>query len=133
METDQKRLVRRTFNDEFMKFVNEVQSLFPDDKFIEKSRDGLELLKKTNPKLVIKIWKEYIVDCYISEIEKGELDFFINKDYRNDINQAISDSNNIIKSIDRLREPVRNMGASNQATAMKYIQQLSKLCQLYFM
>ena len=132
METDQKRFVRKTFNDEFMKFVNEVHSLFPDDKFIKKSRDGLELLKKANPKLVIKIWKEYIVDRYISEIEKGELDFFINKDYNTDVSQA-SNANTIIESINRLREPVRNMGESNQATAMKYIQQLSKLCQLYFM
>ena len=131
METDQKRFVRKTFNDEFMKFVNEVHSLFPDDKFIKKSRDGLELLKKANPKLVIKIWKEYIVDRYISEIEKGELDFFINKDYNTDVSQA-SNANTIIESINRLREPVRNMGESNQATAMKYIQQLSKLCQLYF-
>jgi len=131
METEQKRFIRKTFNDEFMKFVNEVQSLFPDDKFIKKSRDGLELLKKANPKLVIKIWKEYIVDRYISEIEKGELDFFINKDYNTDVSQA-NNANTIIESINRLREPVRNMGESNQATAMKYIQQLSKLCQLYF-
>ena len=107
MENDQKRLVRKTFNDEFMKFVNEVHSLFPDDKFIKKSRDGLELLKKANPKLVIKIWKEYIVDRYISEIEKGELDFFINKDYNTDVSQA-SNANTIIESINRLREPVRS-------------------------
>ena len=132
MENDQKRLVRKTFNDEFMKFVNEVHTLFPDDKTIKKARDGLELLKKANPKLVIKIWKEYIVDCYKAEIERGELDFFINKDYTNDVSNA-SNAGSIMDSINRLREPIRNMGASNQATAMKYIQQLTKLCQLYFM
>ena len=131
METDQKRFVRKTFNDEFMKFVNEVHSLFPDDKVIKKARDGLELLKKANPKLVIQIWKQYIVDRYNEEIEKGELDFFINKDYTNDVSNA-SNANSIMESINRLREPIRNMGASNQATAMKYIQQLTKLCQLYF-
>ena len=131
METEQKRFVRKTFNDEFMKFVNEVQSLFPDDKFIKKSRDGLELLKKTNPKLVIRIWKEYIVNRYATEIENGELDFFINKDYNEDVSRA-SNADTIINSINRLREPVRNMGESNQATAMKYIQQLTKLSQLYF-
>ena len=132
MENHQKRLVRKTFNDEFMKFVNEVHTLFPDDKAIKKARDGLELLKKTNPKLVIKIWKEYIVDCYKIEIERGELDFFINKDYTNDVSNA-SNAGSIMEFINRLREPIRNMGASNQATAMKYIQQLTKLCQLYFM
>ena len=131
MENDQKRFVRKTFNDEFMKFVNEVHSLFPDDKAIKKARDGLELLKKANPKLVIQIWKQYIVDRYNEEIEKGELDFFINKDYTNDVSNA-SNASSIMESINRLREPIRNMGASNQATAMKYIQQLTKLCQLYF-
>ena len=76
--------------------------------------------------MVIKIWKEYITDVYTTEIERGELDFFINKDYSNDVSDA-DNAGDIMKSINRLREPIRNMGASNQATAMKYIQQLTKL------
>ena len=54
METDQKRFIRKTFNDEFMKFVNEVHTIFPEDRDIRKARDGLELLKKANPKVVIR-------------------------------------------------------------------------------
>lgn len=132
METDQKRFIRKTFNDEFMKFVNEVHTIFPEDRDIRKARDGLELLKKANPKVVIRIWKEYIVDRYASQIENGELDFFINKDYSTDVSTA-DNAGDIMKSINRLREPIRNMGSANQQTAMQYIQQLTKLCQLYFM
>jgi hypothetical protein len=35
-----------------------------------------------------------------------------------------------MESIDRLREPVRNMSQDNQAKVMKYIQNLTKLADL---
>ena len=128
---DQQRLIRKTFNDEFIKFVNEVQKIFPDDRDIKKASDALELLKKTNPKLIIRIWKEYIVDVYTTQIENGELDYFLDKDYSTDVSDS-ENSNTILRSINRLREPIRNMGEKNKETSMKYIQQLTKLCQLYF-
>jgi hypothetical protein len=35
-----------------------------------------------------------------------------------------------MESIDRLREPIKNMSVENQAKVMKYIQNLTKLAQL---
>ena len=128
---DQKRLIRKTFNDEFIKFISEVQRIFPEDKDIKKGVNGLELLKKTNPKLIIRIWKDYIVDVYSTQIENGELDYFLEKDYKKDVSES-GNANEILTSINRLREPIRNMGDKNKETSMQYIQQLTKLCQLYF-
>ena len=128
---DQKRFIRKTFNDEFIKFITEVRTIFPEDKDVKKGVSALELLKKANPKLIIEIWKQYIVDVYATQIENGELDYFLDKDYQNDVSDS-GNASEILTSINRLRQPIRNMGEKNKETSMQYIQQLTKLCQLYF-
>lgn len=131
MENEQTKLIRRTFNDEFIKFVGQVHSIFPNDKDIKKAKTALEMLKSANPKLIIKIWKEYISDVYSEKITQGDISFFIYKDYSSDIADT-NNSSKIMESINRLRGPIRDMGEKNQKTAMQYIQNLTKLCNVYF-
>jgi hypothetical protein len=57
------------------------------------------------------------------------LDFFINKDYSNDVSSA-ANSDKIMDSINRLRTPIKNMSQDNQDKVMKYIQNLTKLAEL---
>jgi hypothetical protein len=37
----------------------------------------------------------------------------------------------ILEKIDCLRKPVKEMGKDDQAKVMKYLQNLSKLCEMY--
>jgi hypothetical protein len=69
------------------------------------------------------------VGKYKSEIDSGNLDFFINKDYSGDVSVS-QNSDKIMESIDRLREPIKNMTPENQTKVMKYIQNLTKLSEL---
>ena len=117
------------FNDHFIDFVNDVQSVFPDDADILATKNALMAIRKANPKMIVKIWNAFIVSKYKAEIEAGNIEFFINKDYSQDISTA-SNSDKIMESIDRLRTPVKNMGPENQAKVMKYIQNLTKLAQM---
>ena len=87
------------------------------------------MIRKANPKMIVKIWKTFIADKYKAQIEANDISFFLTKDYSTDVSSA-SGSDKIMESIDRLREPVRNMGVENQAKVMKYIQNLTKLSQL---
>ena len=50
----------------------------------------------------------------------------MNKDYSNDLVKS-DNADKIMESIDRLRNPVKQMSQENQAKTMKYIQNLSKL------
>lgn len=118
------------FNNHFLEFLDDVSNIFPNDKDIKKSKVSLELLKKANPKLIIKVWKECITSKYRQQIEAGDISFFLNKDYSSDIN-GVSESNKIMSSIERLRGPISNMGVENQEKTMKYIQNLTKLSDLY--
>jgi len=117
------------FNDHFLEFVNDVQNVFPDDPAILTAKNAFLTARKANPKLIVKIWKTFIVEKYKKEIESGNIDFFINKDYTTDVSVSTY-SDKISNAIDRLREPIKNMAYDDQLKAMKYIQNLTKLSEL---
>ena len=117
------------FNDHFFDFLTDIQRAFPDDVDILAAKNSLLQIRKLNPKMIVKIWKTFIVDKYKTEIEAGSIEFFINKDYSSDVSAA-DNSDKIMSSINRLRGPVKNMTAEDQAKTMKYMQNLSKLSML---
>lgn len=112
-----------------MEFVEDIQSVFPDDVDVMTAKNALTAIRKANPKLIVKIWQTFITQKYQAQIEAGDLQFFLNKDYADDISGS-QNSDKIMESINRLREPIRNMGPDNQQKAMKYIQNLTKLSLL---
>ena len=118
------------FNNHFMEFLNDIQNVFPNDVDILTAKNALTAIRKANPKMIIKIWHSYICLKYNNEIENGNIDFFINKDYSNDLTDADS-SDKIIEAIDRLRKPISEMDNTNQLKVMKYIQNLTKLANIY--
>jgi hypothetical protein len=117
------------FNEHFFEFLNDVQKVFPEDADILTAKNALLTVRKANPKMIVKIWNAFIVGKYKGEIEAGNIDFFINKDYSSDVSNA-SNSDKIMESINRLREPIKNMCPDNQSKVMKYIQNLTKLAEL---
>jgi hypothetical protein len=122
--------IQKAFNDHFEEFVNSIQSVFPEDVDILTAKNALSAIRKANPKMIVKIWTTFIVGKYKNEIEAGNLEFFINKDYSNDVSSVSQNSDKIMASIDRLREPIKNMSLDNQSKVMKYIQNLTKLAEL---
>jgi len=114
------------FNEHFIEFINDIQNVFPEDHDILVAKNSLLAIKKANPKLIVKIWNAYIVNKYKTQIENGDISFFINKDYSQDVTNA-EHSDKIMESINRLREPIKNMSLENQNKTMKYIQNLTKL------
>jgi len=117
------------FNDHFIDFVSDVQNVFPDDPDILATKNALIAIRKANPKMIVKIWNKFIVGKYKPEIEAGNIDFFISKDYSQDVSAA-SNSDKIMETINRLREPIRQMTPVSQAKTMKYIQNLTKLAAM---
>jgi len=118
------------FNDHFVEFISDVQSVFPENADVLTAKNSLMMIRKANPKMIVKIWKTNIVDKYRNQIENGDISFFIEKDYSIDLSKA-EYSDKIMEGIDRLREPIKHMSPDNQKKTMKYIQNLTKLCILY--
>ena len=121
------------FNDHFNEFLNDILSVFPDNIDIIAAKNSIVLIRKTNPKIIIQIWNSYVVGKYTKEIEMGNIDFFISKDYSSDLNNLDdSKKTKITESIDRLRNPIKMMNDADRDKSMKYIQNLTKLSTLYF-
>jgi hypothetical protein len=118
------------FNDHFVEFISDIQSVFPDDKDVLTAKNALLTVRKANPKMIIKIWNSFIVGKYKTEIESGDLRFFMEKDYSQDLSNS-QNNGRIMEAIDRLRTPVKSMSQENQDKTMKYIQNLTKLSAIY--
>lgn len=114
------------FNDHFVDFVTDIHNVFPDDVDVLTAKNSLLTIRKVNPKMIVKIWNTFIVGKYKKEIEEGDLSFFIDKDYADDVS-SVQNSDKIVESINRLRNPVKQMSIQNQTKVMKYIQNLTKL------
>ncbi len=123
-----KAIVMKAFLNQFTDFVEDIQSVFPDDADIESAKTALFLIKKTNPRILMNAWSIYIVGPYSDQIEKGDIGFFLEKDYTRDLEYM---GNAVMQKVDALRGPIRDMGADNQAKSMKYIQNLTKLAKLH--
>ena len=123
-------ILLNAFNDQLAELLTDVINVFPDNIDIKTAQNSLGLVRKANPKMIIKIWKTCIIDKYGDKFDSNDISFFIEKDYNEDLTNT-DQSNKIMASIDRLREPIKNMNLSNQAKTMKYLQNLKKLCCMY--
>ena len=123
-----KSFIVKGFNKHFDEFIEDVQSVFPEDDEVKTMKNLLFLFKKTNPRLVLEYWNMYISIPYKEPIENGDISFFVNKDYSADVTMT----DGISSFIERLRGYVKNMAADNQSKSMKYIQNLCNLTKLYY-
>jgi len=122
--------ILQAFNTHFIEFIEDIQSVFPEDIDILTAKNSILAVKQANPRMIIKIWDAFIVQKYKNEIEAGNIGFFINKDYANDIATS-QNSDKIMASINRLRGPISKMTDDNQHKTMTYIQNLTKLTVVY--
>jgi hypothetical protein len=125
-----KSTISRTFNTHFFEFLDDIISIFPENSEISTARSSFEMIKKANPSAIIKVWHSYVYSPYKEVINSGNIDFFFDKDYGSDLSN-LSNSNEIMKIIDKIRGPIKSMGDANRAISAKYIQNLSKLSVLY--
>ena len=119
------------FNKHFVDFLSDIEMVFPEDVDIKTAKNSVLLLQKANPSLLIKLWKKHVMEKYQSQIDAGDIKFFIEKDYNYDLSKT-GNSSQINEIIDRLREPVSQMGEENKEKSIKYIQNLSKIANIYF-
>ena len=128
-EIDRSILIR-AFNDHLFEFLDDILKLLPGNRSMMTAIRSFQTVITFNKSVIIKCWHKYVYKKYADVIEKGEITFFFEKDYNEDLTNA-DQSNKIMASIDRLRDPIKSMNSSDQAKTMKYLQNLKKLCCLY--
>jgi hypothetical protein len=125
-----KSTVLKGFNTHFFDFLDDIANIIENNEDILISKTFFETVKKANPTLIIKCWHTYVYSPYRDIIDSGNVEYFLEKDYGEDVS-VLSNSEEIVKSINKIREPIKGMSDINQQHSMKYIQNLSKLSFIY--
>ena len=125
-----KQQVLKVFNDHFIEFIEDVIRVFPIDQDLTTVKNYFLLIRKSNPKLIITVFHEYVYLKYNTQIQENNIQFFIDKDYKDDLTEN-KNSDKIIESINRLRNPIRLMNEEDKMKTIKYLQNLCKLSNSY--
>ena len=128
------QLVIGTFIKQLDECLEDILAVYPetvhDNRFL-KCKMYFDTLKKTNPRLLIQVWKVYVNEKFRKQIDAGDLNFFAERDYREDTDRA--KDTEVESAINDLRTTIRTMSEENINKSMKYIQNLCKLSDLYEM
>ena len=119
----------KVFNDHLIEFLDDVIRIFPDNPDLKAGRTFISGLKKVNPRKIIEVWKTFVNDMYLDEINNGNLEFFIGKDYTHDVRYM---SPNVLQIIENIKLPLKQTQNENKKKTIKYVQNLCKICDLYY-
>lgn len=125
-----KSTILKAFNNHFFDFLADIICVFPDNQDLAVAKTSFETIKRANPTIILKAWKTYVYTPYKDVIDGGDITYFLEKDYSSDLS-ILANSAEIMKIIDKLRQPIKEMDAVNKEHSIKYIQNLSKLSMLY--
>ncbi|MDB4349429.1 hypothetical protein OAA99_00585 [Omnitrophica bacterium] len=134
MEVNKSVLVK-VFSEQVVELYRDMRIVYPNDTSIKTGLTLVEQIKTFNPKLLISKYKEGVNDEYYEQIVKGDLDFFINKNYEKDVLKA-GYSGNEAKSraawLETIKDLYKQQGEENQKKIQKYFQNFSKICKMYY-
>jgi len=120
----------RAFNTLFFDFVDDLISIFPNDRYLVVARTSFEAMKSFNTSIIIKRWFQKVCIPYSEQILLGDLTFFIEKDYKADLN-VFRNAEDLLKFIEQFREKVREMSEENRKTSFDYLKKLCVLSDVY--
>jgi|TARA_B100001248_G_C27377912_1_gene455320 hypothetical protein len=125
-----KGTVFKGFNKLLFDFLDDLSTLYPESKEIAQAKKTFSIFKTANPTILIKTWHSKIYVVYQKEIDSGDISFFFDKDYSSDLKNVVG-SDEIMNMIENIRQPLKEMDATNKQHCSNYIIKLSKLSVLY--
>jgi hypothetical protein len=128
----EKAFIVKTFNDHFFEFFEDVLKILPENMHIKTALRSFKTVSDLNKSILIKCWHKFVYSKYTDVIETGDISFFFEKDYSNDVGH-LTNSNNIMEIINSVRQPVKDACENpvNKQHVATYIQNLSKLSVAY--
>lgn len=128
--SSQKSNILKAFNTLFFQFLADIISIYPDNEELSVACNSFETFRKANPTSLIKAWLAFVYIPYRDFIEEGNIQYFLDKDYSRDLADSPY-KKNVMDFITNFRGQLKNMTHENQLHSVKYMQQLSKLSQMY--
>ena len=123
--------ILKVFNKHLSEFIADLVTIFPEDNALKTFQTYVEGLRKINPKSILVGWQYYITQKYKQEIYSGNIDYFLKKDYQEDLSDIPEDMGYYMEIIEKLRRPLSKLSTKNKEKAKKYLKNLTKLSELY--
>lgn len=130
MESEAQKSLKEVFCNQLLEFMDDILTIFPNNLDLKTGKTFIVGLTKVSKKKLIGIWKTSVVDIYEDAIMKGDKEYFINKDYSEDLGEGGTDR--MMSVIEDVRVLIRNTSEENKDKAIKYLQNLTKICKLYY-
>jgi hypothetical protein len=125
-----KSTILRAFNNHFFEFIDDIIGIIPENEDIQIARLHVQTMRKANPTLLIRFWNGQINARYGELIKKGDLEYFFNKDYGEDLGN-VPDAKYVMHLINTVREPIRGMSEVNRGHSLTYLKNLCMLSEQY--
>ena len=128
-----KSTVCKAFNKHFFDFIEDLLVIFPNSKEIMFAKKSFSTVNRFNVSLLIKQWYNNVYLPYGEQIANNDIEFFLQKDYSSDLkkNKDAKQSDDIIKMIENIRQPIAATDEINKQHSLKYLQNLNKLSAMY--
>ena len=130
MESETQKTLKELFCTQLIEFMDDILTIFPNNLDLKTGKTFIVGLTKVSKKKLVGIWKTSVVDIYEDEIMNGDKEYFINKDYKEDLGEGGTDK--MMSVIEDVRKLMRKTSEENKNKAMKYLQNLTKICKLYY-
>ena len=129
-QPSQKIVLMRAFNKCFFDFMDDIMSVFEDKSVFVQAKKNGEMILSANPNILIRSWYTHLYSKYASVIDAGDTDFFLEKDYTEDVSQ-LDNSEHIMKIVNTFRTPLKQLSEANKSMAMEHIQIMSRISAKY--
>ena len=127
--------ILKAFTNHLIDLYDDLKRVYPNNVEVRNGRTWVEITKKVNPRLLITGWKEFLNDRYYEQIIEGEVNFFLNKNYTEELklySGGINNNKAYEDFIDDIKKKYMEMEEDNKKKTLKYIQNLCKLAAIYF-
>ena len=131
----QKSVLVKVFAEQVEELYLDMLKVYPDNLSMRSGLTIVQQLKKFNPKLMIRSYNETVNQRYYDIIVKGDIDFFMNKNYVDDCENyglGKEEAKSQADWIETIKELARGIGIDNQKKLIKYFQNFSRICKMYY-
>ena len=118
-----------SFNDHFEEMIEDVKRIFPEDKDIKNVHAYLNGIMSVNTGKIHKIFRKNVIAVYRNHIINDDIDFFLNRDYSDEVSENYKDTIN--DKLEILKVTIRKMDKSEQNKILQYLKNLIILSDLY--
>lgn len=117
--------VLKAFNEQLLRFFEELQSTYPEERDIRMAVDAISNAKKINPRLVLDLFYEHVYRDHAQSIYAKDVPTIINV-----VNEKIKTQfNDMMVALTIFNKHWYSMTPGNQETIIQYLIVLCRLCE----